>query len=185
MAMMPPGFDHFPTLQTGRLSLRAVTDADATAYRTLLADAEVTAFTDIPDAPTVKQTQRLITWMIALFSKRKGCAWAIEYQDTLIGAIRINRIHKKERCGIIGYELSNTHWGQGIMTEALTEVVGQGHTTFDLNRLEAWTSPGNPGSDKVLLKCGFQYEGTLRQKSHFKGKFQDLRMFGRLQADER
>ncbi|MEM6427924.1 MAG: GNAT family protein [Deinococcota bacterium] len=183
--MPPAGFDNFPTLQTQRLTLRAVTGADVPAYRELLAIPEVTAFSDIPDAPTVTQTQRLITWMIALFSKRKGCAWAIDYQDTLIGAIRINRIYKKERCGIIGYELINTHWGQGFMTEALTEVVKQGHTTFNLNRLEAWTSPGNPGSDKVLLKCGFQYEGTLRQKSYFKGKFQDLRMFGRLQADER
>ena len=35
-------------------------------------------------------------------------------------------------------------------------------------------------SDRVLEKVGFQYEGTLRQKSWFKGAFHDFRMFSRL-----
>jgi [ribosomal protein S5]-alanine N-acetyltransferase len=69
------------------------------------------------------------------------------------------------------------------MTEAVRAVVACGHDHFKLNRMEAWTLPGNDASDRVLLKNGFRYEGTLRQKARFKGAHHDFRMFGRLKDD--
>ena len=70
------------------------------------------------------------------------------------------------------------------MTEAVIAVATCGYQLFGLNRIEAWTLPGNSGSDRVLEKAGFRYEGTLRQKGCFKGSYHDFRMFGRL-ADDR
>ena len=69
-------------------------------------------------------------------------------------------------------------------SEAVAAVVRCGHEFFALNRIEAWTLPDNPASDRVLEKCGFRYEGTLRQKAWFKGAFRDFRMYGRLAGDE-
>jgi ribosomal-protein-alanine N-acetyltransferase len=151
----------------------------------LLSISDVTARTDIPDSPTRKRSERFVSWMSKLFERGNGCAWVIENRrsKTLLGAIRINEIEKKARCGVIGYELHPGSWGKGLMSEALAAVVVCGHSEFNLNRLEAWTCPGNSASDRVLLKNGFTYEGTLRQKSWFKGEFQDLRMFGRLIDD--
>ena len=101
----------------------------------------------------------------------------------LAGAIRFNSFEKKWRCGQIGYELHPDYWGKGLMTEAVRAVVACGHETFRLNRIDAWTMPGNAASDRVLEKSGFQYEGTLRQKAWFKGAFHDFRMFGRIAGD--
>jgi [ribosomal protein S5]-alanine N-acetyltransferase len=69
------------------------------------------------------------------------------------------------------------------MTEAVRAVVACGHNHFRLNRMEAWTLPGNDASDRVLIKAGFVYEGTLRQKAWFKGAYHDFRMFGRIERD--
>jgi [ribosomal protein S5]-alanine N-acetyltransferase len=69
------------------------------------------------------------------------------------------------------------------MTEAVGIIVAYGHQTFGLNRIEAWTLPGNAASDRVLEKSGFRYEGTLRQKAWFKRAYHDFRMFGRLADD--
>ncbi len=102
---------------------------------------------------------------------------------TPLGAIRINRIHKQWRWGEIGYESHPDFWGRGLMTEAVRAVVACGHGQFKLNRMEAWTLPGNDASDRVLVKAGFSYEGTLKQKAWFKGAFHDFRMFGRVAAD--
>jgi ribosomal-protein-alanine N-acetyltransferase len=66
--------------------------------------------------------------------------------------------------------LHSDHWGKGLMTEAVRAVVACGHQTFRLNRIDAWTMPGNAASDRVLEKSGFQYEGTLRQKAWFKAR---------------
>jgi len=84
---------------------------------------------------------------------------------------------------MIGYELDPAFWGRGFMTEAVRAVVACGHQQFKLNRIEAWTLPGNPASDRVLEKSGFRYEGTARQRAYFKGSFHDFRMFARIAGD--
>lgn len=175
----------FPQLQTQRLFLRVVQESDVTAYHQLLSKPEVTQFTDIPDAPTVKRIEKLLSWMSKRFPSGKGCAWIIEENKSgkLIGAIRINHIDKITKCGVIGYELDSEYWGQGFMTEAVGAVTRCGFDTFELNRIEAWTLPDNEASDKVLLNNGFHYEGTMRQKAYFKGKYHDERVFGRLAQD--
>lgn len=175
----------FPTITTARLNLRAVTGDDAALYHQLLSVPEVTLKTDIPDSPTEKRSERFVSWMSGLYQKDKGCAWIIENREThaLMGAIRINQIFRKEKTGEIGYELHPEYWGRGFMSEALTAVITCGYEHFSLNRLEAWTLPGNEVSDQVLLKCGFSFEGVLRQKACFKGGFHDLRVFSRLATD--
>mgnify|MGYP003577325241 FL=1 len=102
---------------------------------------------------------------------------------SLIGAIRFNHFDKKWHAGEVGYELHPDYWGKGLMTEAVAAVTACGRDTFGLNRIEAWTLPGNPASDRVLEKSGFLYEGTLRQKAFFKGAYRDFRMFGWLAGD--
>ena len=84
---------------------------------------------------------------------------------------------------MFGYVLSPDCWGKGYMREALEAVVVCGFGPFALNRLEAWTLPGNAASERMLQKAGFHYEGTLRQRAWFKGAFHDFRMFSRLAGD--
>lgn len=151
----------------------------------MLSIPDVTRFSNWPDDPTKQQAERYIRWMVKLHGSGKGCAWVIEESPSkaFVGLIRFNRIDKKWRFGEVGYEINPEFWGRGLMTEALRAVVSCGHRTFGLNRIEAWTLPGNGASDRVLEKAGFRYEGTLRQRAWFKGGFHDFRMFGRLAGD--
>jgi ribosomal-protein-alanine N-acetyltransferase len=175
----------FPVLSTGRVTLRAPVPADAEPFRAVLSIPDVTRFSNWPDAPSKAHGERFVRWMSKLYTAGKGCAWIIEDRDreSVVGAIRFNRFEKKWKFGEIGYELHPDVWGRGLMTEAVRLVVACGHQTFDLNRVEAWTLPGNAASDRVLEKSGFRYEGTLRQRAWFKGGFHDFRMFGRLAGD--
>jgi ribosomal-protein-alanine N-acetyltransferase len=175
----------FPQLTTDRLRLRAPTLKDAAAFRAVLSAPGVTRFSNWPDAPTASQGERYARWMTKLHGSGKGCAWIIEHRPSkkLIGAIRFNRFDKKWHVGEVGYEIHPDYWGSGLMTEAVRAVAACGHQTFRLNRLEAWTLPGNGASDRVLEKAGFTYEGTLRQRAWFKGSFHDFRMFGRIASD--
>ncbi len=175
----------FPLLTTRRLRLRRPSPDDAKTFGELLSHSEVTRFTNWPDHPTAAQVARYLRWMSKLHASGKGCAWLIEEgrSGVVIGAIRFNRFDKKWKFGVVGYELHPDYWGCGLMTEALRAVVRSGHESFRLNRIEAWTLPGNSGSDRVLQKAGFAYEGTLRQRAWFKGRFHDFRMFGRLAGE--
>jgi [ribosomal protein S5]-alanine N-acetyltransferase len=175
----------FPSLTTSRLRLRAPTAGDTAAFGAILSIPEVTRFSNTPDAPEEPLVEDFIRWMIKLHDDAIGCAWVIE--DTAsgapIGAIRFNRFDKAWKYGVVGYELHPDFWGRGLATEALRAVVVCGHDRFRLNRIEAWTLPGNGASDRVLEKAGFRYEGTLRQRGWFKGAFHDFRMFGRVASD--
>jgi ribosomal-protein-alanine N-acetyltransferase len=175
----------FPVLSTKRLSLRAATPKDAPAFQHLFAIPEITRFSNWPDAPAKAQVERSLRWMSKLFASGKGCAWIIEDRESrsFAGAIRFNSFDKKWRSSQIGYELHPDFWGKGLMTEAVRAIVACGHGTFRLNRIDAWTLPGNAASDRVLEKAGFRYEGTLRQKAWFKGAFHDFRIFGRVAGD--
>jgi ribosomal-protein-alanine N-acetyltransferase len=175
----------FPVLSTKRLTLRAATPKDVSALQAMLSIPEVTRFNNWPDAPAKAQVERSLRWMSKVFASGKGCAWIIEDRKSkaFAGAIRFNSFEKKWKCGEIGYELHPDYWGKGLMTEAVRAIVACGHDTFRLNRIDAWTLPGNAASDRVLEKSGFRHEGTLRQKAWFKGAYHDFRIFGRIVGD--
>ncbi|MGO6984793.1 GNAT family N-acetyltransferase [Rhizobium leguminosarum] len=170
----------FPLLLTDRLSLRAPVFDDCGDFHELLLLPEVTRFSDWPDAPKRAQTERSMKWMCDAYTKGKGCAWTIEdrISGRILGAIRFNRIDKHWKWAEIGYEIHPSVWGKGLMTEAVKAVTRCGFDHFSLNRIEAWTLPGNSASERVLEKAGFRYEGTLCQKAWFKNAFHDFRMFG-------
>jgi ribosomal-protein-alanine N-acetyltransferase len=175
----------FPALSTARLTLRAPTPKDVAAMHAMFSIPDVTRFSNWPDAPAKARIERALRWMIKVSASGKGCAWIIEdrMSGAFVGSIRFNGFDKKWKCGEIGYESHPDHWGKGLMSEAVKAVVDCGHDTFRLNRIEAWTLPGNGASDRVLEKAGFRHEGILRQKAWFKGAFHDFRMFGRIAGD--
>lgn len=176
-----------PTLTTGRVTLRAVTAADLGDIHALLSIPETTRHSNWPDGIGQEDCARFVQDWLELPAEGKGCAWVIEAREAagLIGCIRYNYITRPSNVGGIGYELHPAFWGRGLMTEAVRAVVAAGHDQFGVNRAEAWTLPGNGASDRVLEKSGFRLEGTLRQIRWFKGRYHDLRWFGRVASDPR
>lgn len=169
----------FNALKTRRLLLRAAEISDAKAYQAILAQHEVTEFSNIPCDPTLKRCERLMIWMKNLAAKKNGYAWIITKKTSpeLIGAIRINSINKTNSYGELGFELSPQFWNMGLMTEAVAAVTDFCHKTVKLNRVEAWVIVGNTASESVLLKNGYLYEGTLKQRIKLREHFHDIKMF--------
>lgn len=183
--MKPTNERAFPVLATDRLILRELRPDDLEPYHAMMAMAEVTRFSNWRDAPDREFMGQYIQKRFDVFATGDGCSWAIEERASgaFAGSIRFNYFIKDWKCAEVGYELHPSRWGMGLMTEAVNAVAVCGHDLFGLNRIDAWTMNGNPASDRVLEKCGFQYEGTVRRKGWFKGAFHDLRIFGRLAAD--
>ena len=175
----------FPALSTDRLTLRAIAPDDVAEFRALMAMTEVTRYANWPENPTEHQANEWTRNLSDLFPSGKGCAWVLAERSSgaFIGAVHFNYFYWEWRVGGIGYETHPRYWGRGLTTEALRAVVTYGHRFLGLNRIEAWTLPGNDASDRVLEKAGFQFEGVFRQKGYFKGAFHDFRMFGRVAAD--
>src|SRR5260370_9674471 len=124
----------FPMLTTEWLEPRDVQSSDGSFYHQLLSVAEVTRFSDLPDRATSAQADRFVDWMSKLFGSGSGCAWMIQKRSTgtPLGAIRINRIHKRWRWGEIGYESHPEFWGLGPITETVRALGPCAHAHFQL-----------------------------------------------------
>ena len=172
-------------LTTARLQLTPAVADDWRDYHAVLSDPAIAHRSNLPRNPTPKRTQGVVDWMVRIGISGKGFAWMIRDTDSgeMLGAIRINSIDRPQSVGAIGYEIVPSMWGRGYGTEALKAGVQQAHRAMDIYRLEAWTLEGNPSSDRVLLKAGFQHEGTQRAKTLLDAQRLDMLLFGRLADD--
>ena len=93
--------------------------------------------------------------------------WGIVLKESgqLVGSIGLMRDYKREydRVRSIGYAINEECRGRGYMTEAVQAVLRHGFERMGLELISAYAYPWNVGSRRVLEKCGFQYEGTLKK----------------------
>ena len=80
----------------------------------------------------------------------------------------------------LGYWLGEPYWGQGITTAATRLVCQYAFDELQLTRIFASVFQGNIASARVLEKCGFFHEGTLRQAVIKDGKILDELRFALL-----
>lgn len=174
------------SLETDRLLLRRPTRNDDVDYHRILSCPEITKYSDLPHNPSEKRSKQFVRWMSKLPVRGTGVAWMImeKNSNTLVGAVRLYHLEKKAQSGTVAYEVHPDVWNLGIATEALTAVVSHAHNAMALNRIEAWASEGNVASEQVLLKTGFQYEGTQREKVYFQERYWNVRLYGRLIGDK-
>lgn len=84
----------------------------------------------------------------------------------------------------IGYGLRNeADKNKGYMKEAIQAVVTYGFEVMKLNRIEAFISPDNIPSQKLVVRLGFQHEGLLRQHYCKDGHMLHSNVFGLLRED--
>jgi len=94
-------------------------------------------------------------------------SWAIVYKENgrVIGSIGYELDTKRPdtNCKELGYAMGEDYWGKGIMTEAAKAVICYGFEELELDMVSIYRNPQNARSGRVIEKCGFVYEGTLRQ----------------------
>lgn len=105
--------------------------------------------------------------------------WAIIWKETgkVIGSIGLHEdSHRSSSPDIkmLGYVLSPDYWGKGIMTEAARRVISYAFEECGMKLLSIQHFSFNQRSRRVIEKCGFTYEGTLRRCSlRFDGEWLD------------
>ena len=70
------------------------------------------------------------------------------------------------------------YWGRGIATKCVNSVVKYGIEFLFLKRIGAGYYELNIGSEKVLKKCGFNFEGRRISDVKFEGKRIDSILVG-------
>ena len=92
--------------------------------------------------------------------------YAIENNGELTGGIGLHK--KYEHSAEVGYWIGEEYWNRGFGKQALNKILDFGFNKLNLQRIHAHVFEENIASEKLLLKCGFEFEGLLK-KYHIKG----------------
>ena len=131
----------------------------------------------IPYPYTMQDAKEYITATLNA-DKEMIYAFAIAIDNKVIGSIGVFRkanIHS--RTAEIGYYIGEPYWGKGIGTCALRQACDYIFLNTDIIRIFAEPFAHNIASCRILEKCGFEYEGTLRKNAVKNGIVTDMKMY--------
>jgi RimJ/RimL family protein N-acetyltransferase len=152
--------DHFAT---ARLLLRPIATGDAGAiFFGYAQDPEVARYVSWRPHRSIADTEAHIACCLAFPADRtRAYAVVLRTGGRLVGSFELRRPepHRLD----CGYVLARAVWGQGLMTEALSEIVGWAMRQDGIWRIGAVCDVENPASARVMEKSGLVYEGILRR----------------------
>lgn len=174
------------TIETKRLLLRQFTMDDAEAmYTNWASDPAVTKYLTWQHHTSIETTKAVLEDWLSHYIDNEYYQWAIEVKDIHepVGSISVVHSYEDVACVEVGYCIGRPWWHKGITSEALDALIHFLFNEVDVNRIEAKHDVRNPNSGKVMLKCGMQYEGTLRQFARNNTGICDVCMYAILKSD--
>ena len=149
------------TLETERLILRPFDESDAESVFEYAKDPDVGPIAGWPPHTSVENSREIIQTVLAVPETYAIC---LKPDNTAIGAVGLmienSNLELKENEGEIGFWLGKPFWGQGIMPEAVNELIRHAFKDLKLETLWCGYFDGNYKSKRVQEKCGFIYHHT-------------------------
>ena len=151
-----------PPLTDGRVTLRAWRRDDVAAVAAFGLDGDNVRFGDVPAG---RREDDAAAWLAAMERMRRdgrAVAFAVAdaRTDTVLGSCDLRLPYP--RVGEIGYLLDPAARGRGTMTRAVRLMVGWSFDELGVVRVQAFVSPDNARSIRLLERLGFAREGLLR-----------------------
>lgn len=172
-----------PTLETDRLTLRMWRKKDAPQLYEYAKNPNVGPQAGWKPHESIAESKMIISSIFLA-----NMCWAIVEKGTgqVIGSIGLEedkfRPHVKSK--ELGYSLSEDYWGKGIMTEAAKCIITHSFESLKLDVLMIRTGNENLRSQRVIEKCGFMYEGTLRRTYRiYDGSIREVRCYSMLREE--
>ncbi|WP_157950071.1 GNAT family N-acetyltransferase [Vallitalea okinawensis] len=149
------------TLDTDRLILREWHENDAVDLFEFAKSPNVVGASWQPHESIDESLEAIRSWI------EYQEIWAIVLKDNNkpIGTISLTDINRHDRYKEIEYVLSEDYQNKGYTSEATKRVLEYAFRELDLMVVAVCHYPYNIQSKRVIEKCGFTYEGTLRKYS--------------------
>lgn len=174
------------TIETERLILRRFNYADDDAMlKYWIADEKVQSMYAEPVYTTKEEVKELLDKYIHSYENEDYYRWAIILKDTeeCIGQIAFFLVDSKNHFAEIEYCIGSDFQCRGYATEATKAVIQFGFEQMNLHKVQICTKENNIASKRVIEKCGFTYEGTLRDFFYMNGTYTGRLYFSILKSE--
>lgn len=174
------------TIETERLILRQFKYEDALSVMNNWAgDEYVQKMYGEPSYKTPEAVKQLLGKYIGGYNDGAYFRWVVIEKESgeCIGQAAYFLVDKNNNFGEIEYCIGTAFQGRGYATEATKAVIRYGFEKIGFHKVQICVRPSNKPSGRVIEKCGFTYEGTLRDYFLIDGKYEG-RMFFSILEDE-
>ncbi|MDR0750170.1 MAG: GNAT family N-acetyltransferase [Tannerellaceae bacterium] len=155
-------------LQTERLILRAWQEDDAESLYKYAKNPNIRSIAGWQPHTSVEYSRDIIKNVL---SEDNTYAVTLKKTGEAIGSIGLmlsqSKIHSAEIAkdeGEIGYWIGEPFWGQGLIPEAVRELLRHGFEDLNLSTIWCGYYDGNEKSKRAQEKCGFIYHHTEYNK---------------------
>jgi RimJ/RimL family protein N-acetyltransferase len=181
-ALVAMSLPAFGPLATPRLVIREVRYPDLDDLFEVNGDREVTRLLPYATWQSREDGEAWFKRMTALAEGGNARQLVVvrKDDDKVIGTLLLFNFAPVSARLELGYVLGRTHWGRGLMCEALRSVCAHAFGSLGIRRLEAEVNSSNVASMRLLRALGFVHEGTLRKRWIAKGEAYDTDMYGLL-----
>ena len=173
-------------IETERLILRKFeyTD-DENMLKYWISDPEVQSLYSEPVYSTKEEVKELLEKYISSYDKSDYYRWAVILKETneCIGQISYFLVDNNNNFAEIEYCIGSLFQRKGFATEATKAIIKYGFDKMNLHKVQICHKSINMSSRKVIEKCGFVYEGTLRDFFYENGEYID-RLYYSILKDE-
>jgi ribosomal-protein-serine acetyltransferase len=107
----------------------------------------------------------------------------IKYNKKIVGSVAFVKLDKTNKCGEIGYWISENMQGRGIITKSCEKLIEYAFKHLDLNRIVIKMDAQNTKSKAIPIRMGFTYEGKLRQDRFINDHFRDTDLYSLLKKE--
>ncbi len=156
--LLPPQRD-LPELETERLRLRPIRQADAGDVFDYTADPAVLQYTTGVPPGSLADTE---AWLRAVLADPETHMWAICLRSSpaVVGVIEFGV--PAAAVGSVHYALARPLWGRGLMPEAVQAVCAWAFDSLpSVVEIRTAVLEANAASARVLEKCGFERVGVV------------------------
>lgn len=153
-------------LETERLILRPWRETDAAALYKYAQDPRVGPVAGWPVHESIENSRQIIR---DILSAEETYAVVPVGTDEPAGSIGLliggkSNITIGENDSEIGYWIGVPYWGQGLIPEAVRELLRHGFEDLRLDNIWCGYFDGNEKSHRVQTKCGFRFHHTEKDK---------------------
>ena len=158
------------------VTIRPLRLDDAPTVQRYASDERVARTTTIPEPYPENGGEAFVKQAIAVQERREGYFFAIVADDEMVGVVELGAIDHESRSIQCDCAIAATHWGRGIMTQAVAQAVRYAFCELEMDIVRSGCLNRNPASARVLEKNGFQeVEGIVSGNPKFKNE--PLRLF--------
>ncbi|MGN1136530.1 MAG: GNAT family N-acetyltransferase [Oscillospiraceae bacterium] len=174
------------TIETERLLLRRFTFSDsADMLKYWISDENIQYSYCEPVYSTESEVTALLEKYISSYSSPDYYRWAVieKKSGNCIGQIAFFLVDCKNHFAEIEYCIGADFQNRGYATEAAKAVVRFGLEEAEFHKIQICHRSNNLPSKRVIEKCGFTFEGTLRDYFYKDGQYYD-RLYYSILSDE-